>query len=104
MKNTVKITTVVLVILFAFFGITIVNHFARNVMEGAENMDENEENQETDQEKIMRLEIEIGERQDEINEIRKRIISEEIPEEDTKEEEMPEEDTKEEEMPEEEGA
>ena len=51
----------------------------------------------------MRLEIEIGERQDEINEIRKRIISEEIPEEDTKEEEMPEEDTKEEEMPEEEG-
>ena len=91
MKNTVKITTVVLVILFAFFGITIVNHFARNVMEGAENMDENEENQETDQEKIMRLEIEISERQDEINELRKCVVSEDMPEEDMPEEEMPEE-------------
>ena len=92
MKNTVKITTVVLVILFAFFGLTIVNHFARNVMEGAENMDEDEEKQETDQEKIMRLEIEIGERQDEINEIRKRILSENMPEEE--EEMMPEEEEK----------
>jgi hypothetical protein len=97
MKNTVKFTTVVLVILFAFFGFTIVNHFTRNIMEGAENMDEKEESEETDQEKIMRLEIEISERQDEINEIRNRITMEEMPEEEMPEEEMPEE-----EMPEEE--
>lgn len=74
MKFTVKASTFVLSLLFIFFAITIVNHFITNTIEGVANKDECEEElDETDGEKIIRLETEIMEKQKEVDELRIKV-------------------------------
>ena len=60
--------------IFSFFAVTIVNHFIANTIEGATNKDECEEElDETDGEKIIRLETEIMEKQKEVDELRIKV-------------------------------
>lgn len=75
MKFTVKASTLVLSLLFIFFAVTIVNHFITNTVEGVTNKDECEEEKldETDGEKIIRLESEIMEKQKEVEELRIKV-------------------------------
>lgn len=74
MKFTVKASTLVLSLLFIFFAVTIVNHFITNTVEGVTNKDECEEElDETDGEKIIRLETEIMEKQKEVDELRIKV-------------------------------
>ena len=75
MKFTVKASTLVLSLLFIFFAVTIVNHFIANTVEGVTNKDECEEENldETDGEKIIRLESEIMEKQKEVDELRVKV-------------------------------
>jgi len=74
MKFTVKASTLVLSLLFIFFAVTIVNHFIANTIEGVTNKDDCEEElDETDGEKIIRLEAEIIEKQKEVDELRTEV-------------------------------
>lgn len=74
MKFTVKASTLVLSLLLIFFAVTIVNHFIANTIEGVTNKDDCEEElDETDGEKIIRLEAEIMEKQKEVDELRLKI-------------------------------
>jgi hypothetical protein len=74
MKFTVKASTVVLSLLLIFFAVTIVNHFIANTVEGVTNKDDCEEElDETDGEKIIRLETEIMEKQKEVDELRIKV-------------------------------
>ena len=74
MKFTVKASTLVLSLLLIFFAVTIVNHFIPNTIEGVTNKDDCEEElDETDGEKIIRLEAEIMEKQKEVDELRLKI-------------------------------
>lgn len=80
MKFTVKASTLVLSLLFIFFAVTIVNHFITNTVEGLTNKDGCEEKvDETDEEKIIRLETEIMEKQKEVDELRNKIEQTELP-------------------------
>lgn len=74
MKFTVKASSLVLSLLLIFFAVTIVNHFIANTIEGVTNKDDCEEElDETDGEKIIRLEAEIMEKQKEVDELRLKI-------------------------------
>ena len=74
MKFTVKASTLILSLLFIFFAVTIVNHFITGTVEGVTNKDECEEElDETDGEKIIRLETEIMEKQKEVDDLRIKV-------------------------------